>query len=178
MGKYLLIKDADFSENAVEQVVLKKYFYNIPDSQFLDEETLEWNLRALGYAIESQEVLSGNVIDGMRLNVLTAGVVTIYKATKPVSGLKNMSLLTQVATATANTIGLQDITFSSSVTLEPNECIVIGSTGDTLKGAFFPSPGSYPVKQDFYYNVGRSNITHPEPNSSTLNVDFFQIVNS
>lgn len=174
MGKYLLIKDADFSESAVEQVVLKKYFYNLPDS-LLESGSTRWDANAFSYAQGNQDSLSGHVINGIRLNVERIGSLTIYKATKPINGLTSREDLTQVSTATTNKTGIQDIEFSTPVTLGDNECIVIGNTGDTMRGLYHESES--PMPSEYYFFVGYSNITKGTGLKS-LDIDYFEYVNS
>lgn len=173
MGKYLLIKNADFSENAVEQVVLKRYFYNIPDSVMNDAATA-WVMSATGYAQGEYDRMEGKTIVGMRLNVRTAGTVTIYKATGPILDLKSLSDLTQVATATTTKTGIQDINFSTPITLGTNECIIIGNANDTLIGYFHSA--STPLEIPFYIFIGQSTVKTGVAGAS-LDIDFYEIVN-
>lgn len=174
MGKYLLIKNADFSENAVEQVTPKRYFYHIPDSQ-MESAPAEWITSVFAYGYSNQDVLSGNVINGMRLKVETAGTLTIFKATKPISGLTDASALTQVATATTTTTGVQDIEFSAPVSLGANECLIIGKSTDTLVGKYHNN--NSPSIARFYANVGKSGIVEATGDVS-LDIDFFGYLDS
>lgn len=167
MGKYILIKDADFSAVAVEQVTPRRYFFKTPESVFESADT-EWNLNTVSYAPFEQTALANKKVDGIRLNVGEAGTMTIFKGKLPITDLKSLSDLTQVATATTIKTGIQDIDFSSSVVLGQNEGLVIVKSDDTLRGKFiYNYSGS-----GFYGFVGFSNLAYFT--DKNLAIDFYE----
>lgn len=175
MGKKLIIKGADFSEVAVEVGVVRNFIYNISDAQMSGASDL-WNHSSGGFSVLDQSALQGKTIDGVRLNVHTAGTVKIYKATAV--NPKSMSAMTLVSSMTARSEGIQNIDFDTPVSLGAGEFIVFGDAnnvgGNTLRAKYHGSGGtSLPYQQKFYYKCGQSGAG--TASTASFDVDFYQI---
>lgn len=170
MGKQLVIKGADFSQNALD-VRNKRYWYGVPDSQF---EAANIAVIGFGLSVVDQSPIQGKTIHGIRLNVSTIGVMTIYKTST--NGATAANLLTEVATVQATEVGLQDLDFSVPVTLGANEYIVFGRYGGGNQSLIWKhhntSAASPTVVQTLYYNVGNTTAAIGQ-NSVSLDVDFY-----
>lgn len=173
MGKQLVIKGADFSENALD-VRNKRYWYNVPNSQF-EAADAAVATGGYGYSLVNQSPIQGKTLHGMRLNVTTTGVMSIFKTST--NGAKDKTLLTEVATVQASETGIQDLDFSAPVVLGDDEYIVLGCNGKGTNTIVFnhhntstvPAPV---ITQTLYHTVGHANCAIGQ-NSISLDVDFY-----
>lgn len=174
MARKIIVKGADFEENALEKPYSKVYYYNIPKEQYR-LATGTWIPSSMGFGATSQTAIQGKTLHGVRLMVDTAGTLTIYKASAVT--VNNANALTEVATITATRTGLQDLDFSSPISLGANEVIVFGCStkGQTsLLGKHSKQGDTASVTQNFYTKIGQAT---PTLNSSiALNADFYTIV--
>lgn len=174
MAKKIIVKGADFEENAIEQSRSKVYYYNIPKEQFrLASGT--WIPTSMGFGATSQAVIQGQTLHGVRIMVDTAGTLTIYKASAVT--VNNADALTEVATITTTRTGLQDLDFSTPVVLGSDEVIVFGCSSkgqSSLLGKHSKQGDTAYVNQPFYTKIGQAS---PALNVSiALNADFYTIV--
>lgn len=156
MGKSIIVKGADFSAVAVV-VREKQYVYNIPDSDLSNGEH-DVATAALGFSQVTPAPTQGITVDGVRADVKAVGTLNIYKASLP--NPSDASQMTLVATLYANSLGVQDIDFSESVTLGANDSLIFGdyqnASGGSLKFTYTNRASS--SGWEFYYFVGGANV--------------------
>lgn len=162
MGKKLIIIGADFSKNSIEKSnssetpKVKKYLFGITDDQFAKYATSSSKPEVQSFAF-TDSLLAGKEFSGIRLNVKQAGTLIIYKSTTP--EVSSVNSLTQVATITATKTGIQDLTFSSPITMNFGEYMCLGkpaSSSTDLKFGYDPSADSVAKTfgKTFYHHVG------------------------
>lgn len=166
MGKSLIINGADFSGVAANEKQ-KVYLLGVTDALF--EEATSINANSFGHCLANQSALQGHTLYGMKLKVSRVGVIKIYKTTTP--NASSMSELTLVAEVRVEHSGMNEVAFSSPVTLAAGEYICIGS-GDSSDGttANWYYGSKTPYAFPFYYNVGKSSAAGP---MLSLNIDFY-----
>ena len=170
MGKYIIIKNVDFSTNAIEQIDLDRiYLYGFTDSQF-NSFNLNINMSAATFVDEPQTSFSGIPIKGIRAKVTQTGTLSIYKLTNGMptnSSQYSSSNVVLIETLNITSTGIQDISFTNPVTLGPNEYIGIGKTTDTAQVGYGTLSG-----HNIYLYVGASrNVA--KSSGYTLGIDYF-----
>lgn len=156
----------------------KNYVFGIANSQFLQGTMGYWRQDARGFCLANQSNMQGKTLKGMKMNVSKAGTVHLYKATR--NNPSSSDELTQVATATAQDIGIQEIAFNAPISLGAGEYLVIGNKDDVneplLSGVYSSSGESVAIEQGFYYNCGTINVKSDgltPGKTQSLNIDFY-----
>lgn len=178
MGKVLIIKGADFSSIAIDTISptpspepTKTYLYGFSDAQYTGT-TKYSGLETRGYAPVNQDVLRNKILSGVRLLVSEPGTLSIYKT----DNLSESSVLIKVATITTTSAGLQDLPFSSPVTLKSGEYIVLSSseaTTDSLIALYHSNVVSGNLKpQDYAYKIGQVGFAMTT-NGRSFDIDFY-----
>ena len=177
MGKLLIIKGADFSINAVDHTTgtpgVVTYAYDIPDSQF-NSATGTSTPVAQGFGLQDQSAIRGHYIHGIRLNVSTAGSMTIlkYNGLISVGTAVQASGFTELETLTTTSTGLQELEFSNAAGyyLDTNETLVFGRKNETLCFKFVD--GTTPsVQQLFLGQCSGGENAVSAGNSKHLTID-------
>lgn len=177
MGKYLIIKDADFSANAIETINPsgKTYFYGITDEQFTTLFDSAPNYSAAGFVDKnSKSGLRGLNLVGIRTKISQSGVLTFSKTNfDVVNGVAvDNTKITELFTVNIAETGIIDIMFPNTVVLGENECLVIANTNDTAVFNYGSGGSDQPFYQ-FYGRVISGKTTNS--NNAMLGIDFIYI---
>lgn len=163
MGKTVIIKGANFSENAIEL----QYVYNYSDS-FFEVAERTWANRT-GYAIVDEQdalALRHKILKGVRMNISQAGSMAIYKCSNLDGGL---DALTYLCTIQTDVPGIQNLLFGTVITLNDGEYLVFGTPGENFN--LLPKFRSSGVtNQPFAYDVGLGGATTQQ--AGNLCIDF------
>lgn len=175
MGKYLIIKDADFSANAVETIDPsgKSYFYGITDEQFTTLFNNDVAIQNGGYTDKNSKVgLRGLNLLGIRTKISQGGLITFLKTNfDVVNGIAvDNTMITELFTINVVETGIQDIMFPNIVVLGENECLVVGKTTDTALYNYGTGGSEYP----FYSFFGKVRVggTTSTNTAYMLGIDF------
>lgn len=166
MGKSLIIKGADFSANGI-----KMRTYLMASEEDIESAANVIALYAAGYAYSDQSLLRGKTLKGIRANVETAGTIRVFKATSAdLMSITSQSQMTEVATLTTGTVGIQDIDFSSPITMGANDWLIFGApdseTYDSLVMYYYAESGTYNTTK-----IGSASIS---PTEFNLAVAFYE----
>lgn len=166
MGKNVIIKGADFSENALPVL----YVYNYSDSLF-GQANGNWSPNGAGYAITDVQAalaIRNKRLLGVRMNVSTAGSMAIYKCSD-LDG--SADALTYLCTIQTDVLGIQNLMFDSPIMLNDGEFLVFGNPNESFSLIPKSTSGSSAViNQLFVYLVGKNKT---EATKGSILVDFF-----
>lgn len=174
MGKYLIIKDADFSANAVEKINPggTSYFYGITDEQFMALFNTNINITSSGFTDKgSKSGLRGLNLVGIRARIREIGTLTFIKTNFDVVGGVEVdsTMINELFTVNVTKTGIQDIMFPNTVVLGENECLAIGKTSDTARFMYSKAGSGQPFYQ-FFTRVRDGGTTTTA--NGMLGVDF------
>lgn len=186
MGKRLIIKGSDFSENGIQYVVQYTPLFGIDVANAnTNGATINDAVRQFLLPSYALSAMAGKTIYGIRLKVMTAGTFGVSKikglTTDPTQGdtIPGSVTITDVADLTASETGVQDLFFDSPITLGSDEMLGIkfnksteGADGGLVK---YGNGSSYPLKISI--NNGSSTYNSVSTSSSSYNwgIDFLVI---
>ena len=179
-ANYLAIKDADFSQVAVEKLSIITMLYNVPDEQMENGANSSWAISAMGYGIVDQSPLQGKVIAGMKFFVTRAGTLHLYKASSPNAPGADGAALTLVGMIeyTGEVDKIVMIDFPTPIALGESEYLILGDplNSDTIGGRYSSKTQTVAVEQAFYSDAGTSSPQSDglvPGNTQSLDVDFY-----
>ena len=186
MGKRLIIKGADFSENGIQYVVQYSPLLGVDvENANTNGATISSPVRQFLLPSYALNLMSGKTIYGIRLRVITAGTFGISKikglTTDPTQGdtIPGSVTITDVADLSASETGVQDLFFNAPITLESDEMLGIkfnkstqGAGGGLAK---YGNGTSYPQKISI--NDGSTTYNNVSTSTSQYNwgIDFLVI---
>lgn len=183
MGKRLIIKGADFSENGIPYSVQNVPLFGINVSGATTSgATVNAPVRQFLLPSYALSTMAGKTICGIRLRVLTAGTFGVSKikglTTDPTQGatIPESVIITDVANLTASGTGVQDLFFDNPIVLGNDEMLGIKFNKSTQGAdgglAYYGNGSAFPRKISI--NDGSTTYNSVSTASSSYNwgIDF------
>lgn len=132
MGKNLIIKDADFSENAIE----KQYEWYVDDYLLSVQAglsiTVDVNLRRAGFSLPKMRhaLYQNKVVNVVRFIAAVAGTITISHGIKASTQPRVRSVIAKIQIL-ASEVGKEVIKQFPDTIFGDDECFVISASDDT-----------------------------------------------
>lgn len=143
MGKKLIIKGADFSTNAVEEVT---WYIDVTDSGWATNPGTSASA-GWSYPASQESAYIGQPINAIKVKNATAGVMTIYK----VSELGQAGTLLATINVTQANV-LTTYVLPTTVTINSGEHLVFHDSTDTAFFRYKQKSGSTFIKRAQYSN--------------------------